>query len=478
MDTTTLPKPIPEAHVLVVGAGGIGCPAAWALKHAGLGKMTLIDPDVVELSNLPRQILFAEENLGESKAAAGAARLDRADTPVRAVRARLDDTNAVALLDGVDVILDATDGATTKDWLNQLAVRRGVPLVHAAALRSEARLLVVPAGGRPCLACIFGRLTEETGSCADLGVWNAVVGTVGFLAADAVLKLIEDPAAAPAGYAVLDFESGRALTLAAAPNPACPVCASAGTVEAYPADVGCAVPPEAVAVRDRLDLSAERCPMNLLRARQALAALPAGAVLEILLGEEGAATVPDGVRALGHEVLETETLSLGLRLQVRASGLADRSRMDDESLRRYARQIVLPEFGERGQGRLQQSQVVIAGKGIAVDVAKIYLQAAGVAGVFVYRFETPAPALPEGALVAWVGGRRVSETLRARAPDAVVLAKDGDACHAQVGWDHAREADDAPDVLQRAWGTLLADAVQRRIVLDDAPARSLGLPLP
>jgi len=475
--STPQPRPVEEAHVLVVGAGGIGCPAAWALKEAGVGRITIVDPDVVELSNLPRQILYWEENLGAPKAPAAAARLDGDASEVRGVHARFDHTNEAALLQGVDVLLDATDGATTKDWLNQLAVRRAVPFVHAAALRSEARLLSVPPGGRPCLACLFGRLTEETGSCADLGVWNGAVGTIGFLAADAALAWIQRPAAVQPGYAVLDFEGGRAMTLGASADAGCPVCATSATVEVYPEDPGCAAPEPVRAPSESLDLSTERCPMNLLRARRALAGMERGRVLEIVLGVEGAETVPDGVRALGHTVLESEPLRAGLRIRVAAGGDPGDGPMDDESLRRFARQIVLPEVGERGQERLLRAHVHLAGQGPALEVARIYLEAAGVGAVTLHAFTTPARRPADGALVAWVGGRRVSETLRAQAPGGVALATVDGRVQVRTGWDGAREQDDASDTLQRAFGTLLADAVQRRIVLEDPPARSFALPL-
>ena len=161
--TAPVPRTPHDAHVLVAGAGGIGCPAAWALARAGVGRITILDPDVVELSNLPRQVLFTPDDLGRPKAPAAAAHLGGEAAGVVGFHEPLDDTNQAARLADVDVLVDATDGARTKDWLNQLAVRRGVPLVHAAGLRSEARLLAVPARGAPCLACLFGRLEEACG---------------------------------------------------------------------------------------------------------------------------------------------------------------------------------------------------------------------------------------------------------------------------------------------------------------------------
>lgn len=217
--------------------------------------------------------------------------------------------------------------------------------------------------------------------------------------------------------------------------------------------------------------------MNLLRARRALGGMKAGAVLEILLGEEGRETVPDGVRALGHEVLGSEEVPAGLRLRVRASGAGDQVQLDDETLRRYARQIVLPEFGERGQVRLQRAHVMLLGEGPALDTARLYLLAGGVGGVSVPSLEGGEGHDASATLVAWAGAALVPEPWRLGAPDALVLAQEGTGCRVQTGWENARELDTASDALARAFGTLLADAVQRHIVLDSAPEGSLQLPL-
>lgn len=313
----------------MVGVGGIGCPAAWALAQdvPGIRRLTLVDPDLVEPSNLPRQILFAPGDVGHPKALVAAARLAPGGTSpsgvhVVGVHARLDHETESELLEGVDVLVDATDGARTKDWINALAVRRRIPLVHAAGLRSEARLLDVPAGGRPCLACLFGRLEDELGSCADLGVWNGVVGVAGFLAAAAVARRLREPDAPSSGYAVHDFDAGRSFALVAEGDPACPVCAPAAELaaEVLPAEAAACMPSSGPEDGDALDLVGEECPMNLLRARAGVEALAPGGELEILLGAEGAETVPEGLAALGHEVV-AEPLGPGLRIRVRRGAL-------------------------------------------------------------------------------------------------------------------------------------------------------------
>ena len=465
-------------HVVIAGAGGIGCPATWALRLSGVGRITVLDPDVVEPSNLPRQVLFDEHDLGHPKAERVWRRFGRGDVDHVGHHAPLDHTNADAILADADLVIDATDGAHAKDWINQLAVRRAIPLVHAAGLRAEARMLDVPAGGQPCLACLFGRLTEETGSCADLGVWNGVVGVVGFLAAQEATRMLLEPKRAPTGYRVLDFESGRATTLRAAADGACPVCATEAALEPYPEPFGCDVPDASGASREptgpALDLRDEACPMNLLRARRALADLPAGAVLAIRLGEEGAATVPDGVRALGHKVLVETPAGSGLDLHVEVVGAAkDDPAFDGADLHRYARQIVLPEVGERGQRRLMDARVCFAGDvdglyGPALESAMRYTQAAGV-GTIVDE--------PEDAThVAWAGGGEVPKLPEG----AIVLQRDGeDSDRVRAGFDIERAITweqryvDFPVAL--AWGALLADLVQRAIVLDEPPEQSFAI---
>jgi adenylyltransferase/sulfurtransferase len=211
-------KDVREARVLLAGAGGLGCSAAWGLVEAGVGRLTVVDPDGVEESNLPRQVLFRETDLGEPKAPAAARALRGRGTDVRGERARLDDTTAARLLAEADVVVDATDGALAKDWIHREAVRRGIPIVHAAAVGSEGRLMEVGPGGRPCLACLFGRLEQEAGSCADLGVWSGMVGAVGFLAAEAAVRRLEAPDAPSPGYWVLDAGAGRSFLASVRPD--------------------------------------------------------------------------------------------------------------------------------------------------------------------------------------------------------------------------------------------------------------------
>jgi adenylyltransferase/sulfurtransferase len=450
-----------RAHIVVAGLGGIGCPAAWGLAEAGVGRLTLVDPDVVTLHNLPRQVLFRSADLGRRKVEAAAERLKRPGLTLTALKAPLDGRNANDLLYGASLLIDATDGARAKDGLNALAVERGVPLIHAAGVRSEGRLLDVPAGGRPCLACIFGRLgAEEGGTCSDLGVWNGVVGAVGFLAALAALRRLAAPRAVSSGYEVLDLEQRRWTRLEARAEPECSVCGERGRPEgrAYVfADVAADTGARPPAPPEVLDLSLERCPMNLLRARQRLDAAANGDIVEIWLGLEGAATVPDGVRALGHAVLVEEPLGMGLRLRVRRAWRPDPDApepMDRQDLERFARQIVLPDFGEQGQRRLASARVVLRGPAPGVEVARTYLSAAGLGSVDVRPGRGLAASLP-GVGVAWTASAGAEGRLQvARAP-----------------WIEppSQPAPTFSPLEGMLLGALLADTVQRALISGQSP---------
>ncbi|MFM8980017.1 MAG: ThiF family adenylyltransferase [Planctomycetia bacterium] len=453
-----------RARVVIAGVGGIGCPAAWALAEAGVGHLVLVDPDLVALHNLPRQVLFGAQDVGRRKAEVAAERLRARHRAlsVQAVRAPLDGRNADDVLHGASVLVDATDGAGAKDGLNALAVERGVPLVHAAGVRSEARLLDVPAGGRPCLACLFGRLGAEAGGgCAMLGVWNGTVGIVGMLAALAVLRRLREPRAPGRGYDVLDLAQRRWTRLQADRREGCEVCGEraqpqgkayvhAGT-EGPPLDAQRAPP-------GVLDLTHERCPMNLLRARQRLEQAANGEVVEIWLGLEGAATVPDGVRALGHAVLVEEAHGLGLRLRVKRAWRPDPDSpepMGRELLERFARQVVMPDLGEQGQRRLASARVVLRGTAPGVDAARTYLEAAGVGSVDLRPGRTLAASLP-GVGLAWVArrsARGLPEVCRAPwiEPPGTPLPAYGPAEGMLLG-------------------ALLADTVQRALVAGQPPA--------
>ncbi|MGE0190647.1 MAG: ThiF family adenylyltransferase [Planctomycetota bacterium] len=453
-----------DLHVLVIGAGGLGCPAGLALAAEGVERVTFVDPDVVEPSNLPRQVLFEPEDVGRPKAHAAAARLAAvADVRTEGVQDRFDEHRLARLGASAHVWVDATDGAWVKDWVSRAAVYARRPLAHAAGLRSEGRRLAVPAGGRPCLACLFGRLDGDGGSCADLGVWNGVVGVTGALAALLALRLAAGDLRRPT-YDVLDFTSSRAMTLGARPDPACPVCGgeavAPGPLAAGPAcdigAVGASDAPALEAVTATLDLISTRCPLNLLRAREALDAAPRGARLRLRLGAEGAATVPDGVRAAGHRVVASTARGDGVDLVVEVMREGPPQAVARGiDVERYARQVVLPEVGVAGQRRLLDAEVVVTGSGLAARTAARYLAAAGV-----------------------TVRRRAGPGVEVVLPDATRIGPGADGGALVVGMrpQDACAVDAPRGAIGVALGALVADEVQRRLVQPE-PTRRASLDL-
>lgn len=182
--------------MLVVGAGGLGCPAATYLAGAGVGHMGIVDGDVVETSNLHRQMGHATERVGESKAASLATALRGLNPlPRYSVYGEpLTPANAAGLVGAYDVVLDCTDNPATRYLVSDACVRAGRPLVSAAALRTDGQLAVLnwPVGVGPCYRCVFPRPSPPASrlSCAEGGVLGPVVGVLGVLQALEALRVI------------------------------------------------------------------------------------------------------------------------------------------------------------------------------------------------------------------------------------------------------------------------------------------------
>jgi adenylyltransferase/sulfurtransferase len=215
------------ARVVVVGAGGLGCPVLASLAGAGVGRLTIVDPDRVEASNLHRQPLYAIADIGQPKAAAAARRLAAYNPSLRyeAVARRFDAALADELLADADVVVDCTDNFAAKFMVNDAALRRGVPAVIASVYQYEGQLQVVrPDRGGSCLRCLWPEATRDglVGNCAEAGVLGPVPAVIGQLQAMEVLKLLLDlPGQLGSEVLLVDLLVHGQRRLAAPRNPAC-----------------------------------------------------------------------------------------------------------------------------------------------------------------------------------------------------------------------------------------------------------------
>ena len=178
----------------VVGAGGLGCPAALYLGAAGVGTLGLIDADVVDLSNLQRQVLYGSADVGRPKVDVARERLtaQNPDVRVETHAQRLTAANAEALLRGYDVVVDGSDNFPTRYLVNDACVRLGTPAVYGAILRFEGQASVFDARRGPCYRCLFPEPPppELAPNCAEAGVLGVLPGVIGMLQATEVMKLL------------------------------------------------------------------------------------------------------------------------------------------------------------------------------------------------------------------------------------------------------------------------------------------------
>lgn len=218
------------SHVAVIGAGGIGCPAITYLAAAGVGKLTIIDHDAIELSNLQRQPLFTDADIGTLKAevAAEAARRINPHVEVTAVARRLDDANAEALLAGGSLILDGCDNFATRLGVNRAAVALEIPLLSAAigAFEGQVALYQGWRADQACYACLVGNDPDRPGiNCAETGVMGALAGMIGTMAAlEAVRALTGWGSALTGRLAIVDMLDRRWREVGVPKDPACPIC--------------------------------------------------------------------------------------------------------------------------------------------------------------------------------------------------------------------------------------------------------------
>jgi len=221
------------AHALVIGAGGLGAPAAQFLVAAGVGTVTICDADTVDLTNLQRQILYATQDIGARKVDAAARRLAAINPEVRIERvaARVGPAELAPLVAQADVVLDCCDNFATRHAVNAASVKARKPLVSGAAVRFDGQVAVFDARDpdAPCYHCLFGEGEElEETRCATMGVFAPIVGIVGAIQAAEALKLIARVGETLSGrLLIIDALDMRMRELTIPRDPSCPVCAAA-----------------------------------------------------------------------------------------------------------------------------------------------------------------------------------------------------------------------------------------------------------
>jgi molybdopterin/thiamine biosynthesis adenylyltransferase/rhodanese-related sulfurtransferase len=224
-----------RATVTVVGAGGLGVPVAQYLAAAGVGTLRIIDPDVVEVSNLQRQPAYSMDDLGRPKVAALTERLAATNPSIRleALDRELDAGTAMDLLDGSTLVVDATDRFDARYAINDAAQCLGVPDVFAAVYRWEGQLAVFAPGG-PCYRCVFPESPDPGTAldCAVTGVLGPAVGALGAMQATEALRVLATPDEVSTDrLRLFDARSGSLESLPIRRRPGCPACSRSGAAD-------------------------------------------------------------------------------------------------------------------------------------------------------------------------------------------------------------------------------------------------------
>jgi molybdopterin/thiamine biosynthesis adenylyltransferase len=219
------------ARVLIVGAGGLGAPASLYLAAAGVGHIGVIDPDVVDLSNLQRQVLYTEADVGLPKAMTAPERLGALNRHVHVepLPVALDDHNAHELVRDFDLVLDGTDDFATRFAVNRACVDEGKPLISGAIGRWSGQVGLFAAGPRrgvsPCYQCLVPDIPPEAETCARVGVVGALAGVIGAMMALEAVKWITGAGDSLDGRLLIyDALEAETRTVRISPDPECPVC--------------------------------------------------------------------------------------------------------------------------------------------------------------------------------------------------------------------------------------------------------------
>lgn len=213
-----------------MGAGGLGSASALVLARSGLGRATLVDDDEVDLSNLHRQLLYVDDDVGHGKVERAAMRLQAEGVAVRAERGRLSPSTALSHFAGHDLVVEGADNFATKFLSCDAAALAKVPVVQAGAVRWAGWAMASMPGESACMRCVFEEVPRDrVETCAEAGVVGPVVGVLGAIQAALAIRLLTGDTSAAGELWSYDGLAGRLRTTRVRPRPGCPTCE--GTID-------------------------------------------------------------------------------------------------------------------------------------------------------------------------------------------------------------------------------------------------------
>jgi len=218
-----------DSQVLIIGLGGLGSPVAMYLAAAGVGKLTLVDDDLVEISNLQRQIIHSENDIDRLKveSAADSIKAINSDCQLEIKTTRLDQTSLTMAVEEADIVVDCSDNFATRFLLNEVTQATKTPLVSGAAIRMEGQVTVYDAriSGSACYRCIYQDEGELQQTCSESGVLSPLLGIIGSMQAVETIKLITGIGDTLAGrLLIFDALSMSWQEMKLGQDPSCPVC--------------------------------------------------------------------------------------------------------------------------------------------------------------------------------------------------------------------------------------------------------------
>ena len=218
-----------DAHVLIIGMGGLGSPVAMYLASAGVGEISLVDDDNVDLSNLQRQLIHQTDDIGLPKVISARNQLQQInpDIHIHTYEQRLDHPRLMGLLPDIDVVVDATDNFSSRFAINRACVEARKPLVSGAAIRMEGQVSVFDMrnDNSPCYRCLYDESGQNDETCSENGVMAPIVGIIGSIQAMETIKLLAQIGEPLTGKLLITdslYQEWRSMTLNK--DPSCPVC--------------------------------------------------------------------------------------------------------------------------------------------------------------------------------------------------------------------------------------------------------------